>query len=119
MYVYESHLGGLFVEDRMLSFKERFCEDCGDSDVLIGEYSDVQEFWNLIKDYCSIDNSGGYTLSYVFPLMVSLFDLDCDVTYENSDYAAQKFCSNTEENILKQLEKYVGKIEVTESLMYD
>ena len=32
MYIYESHMGSLFTSDYELSYEERYCEQCGDSD---------------------------------------------------------------------------------------
>ncbi len=35
MYIYESHMGGLFVSDEILDYKQTYCETCGDSDYLL------------------------------------------------------------------------------------
>lgn len=50
MYIYENHMGGLFVSDQELSDEECYCETCGDCDWFIGEASTKDEFLNLVKD---------------------------------------------------------------------
>lgn len=50
MYIYENHMGGLFVSDQELSNEECYCETCGDFDWFIGEASTKDEFLNLVKD---------------------------------------------------------------------
>lgn len=32
IYIYESHLGGLYISDEELSLDETYCETCGDCD---------------------------------------------------------------------------------------
>lgn len=49
MYIYESHMGGLYANSEELSFEERYCETCGDSDSLIGEAESAEEAWLLLK----------------------------------------------------------------------
>ena len=91
MYVYESHMGGLFALDYELNFEERYCEQCGDSDWELGCANTREEAWELLKDItatfdwsmcdnCPHNNddsydcneecedfqhSGGYDLNYV------------------------------------------------------
>ena len=108
-YLYESHMGGLFSTDDMLSPDECYCEECGDSDWLIGEYATLNDFWNLIKDDCDINGSGGYDLTYVYPIIVKEFDLLYEVTYENDYLKDCEFCSNSEEEILRNIEEEIYK----------
>ena len=65
MYIYESHLGGLYTSNRELDFDELYCEQCGDSDWLVG-YADTREdAWELLKDDTDIDGCGGWSYDYV------------------------------------------------------
>ena len=48
LYIYENHLGGLFCSDRELDFDEIYCEDCGDSDNLIGCADTAETAWQLL-----------------------------------------------------------------------
>ena len=59
MYIYESHMGGLFVSDEVLSYEQTYCETCGDSDYLIGYAETREEAWNLLKNDTDINGSGG------------------------------------------------------------
>lgn len=65
MYIYESHMGGLFVSDEVLSYEQTYCETCGDSDFLLGYAETREEAWNLLKDDTDIDGSGGWDYDYI------------------------------------------------------
>lgn len=65
MYIYESHMGGLFVSDEVLSYEQTYCETCGDSDYLIGYAETREEAWELLKDDTNIDGSGGWDYDYI------------------------------------------------------
>lgn len=65
MFIYEGHMGGLFVTEEPLSYEECYCETCGDSDWLIGEADTREEAWNLLKDDTDINGSGGWNYEYV------------------------------------------------------
>lgn len=66
MYIYECHVdGGLYTSNRELSYEERHCKQCGDSDWLIGYANTRGEAWNLLKDDTDINGSGGWDYEYV------------------------------------------------------
>lgn len=65
MFIYEGHMGGLFVTEEPLSYEECYCETCGDSDWMIGEADTREEAWNLLKDDTDINGSGGWDYEYV------------------------------------------------------
>ena len=66
MYIYEDHVdGGLYTSNRELSYEERHCKQCGDSDWLIGYANTREEAWNLIKDNVDINGSGGWDYEYI------------------------------------------------------
>ena len=51
MFIYESHMGGcLFSAEEELDWEELYCEECGDSDRLIGEYDDPYQFFEDCKE---------------------------------------------------------------------
>lgn len=108
-YLYASHIGGLFSTDYMMSSEECYCEECGDSDWLIGEYETLKEFWNLVKDDCDINGSGGWNLQYVYPMIVEEFELPYEVVYENTYLKDCGFCSNSEEEILRNIKEEIYK----------
>ena len=84
-YLYESHLGGIYVTDKKLSSKSLYCEQCGDSDWFLGTFETIKDFWELIGDECDIEGNGGWSLQYIYPMMVDLFGLPDVLEYEN-DY---------------------------------
>lgn len=104
-YVYDNHVGGIFLSDRLLSHDELYCNICLDCDRLLGEFETLSQFWDLIKDKCSIDGSGGYSLQYIFPIIVKEFNLDEELTYNNYDDECQGFCNISDEDIIKILLK--------------
>lgn len=65
MYIYESHMGSLFVSDDILDYEQTYCETCGDSDFLLGYAETKEEAWNLLKDDTNINGSGGWNYDYV------------------------------------------------------
>lgn len=65
MYIYQSHMGGLFVSDEILDYEQTYCEECGDSDFLLGYAETREEAWNLLKDDTNIDGFGGWDYDYV------------------------------------------------------
>ena len=81
-YLYNSHLGGLYTSDEELDYDYLYCEQCGDSDTLIGSFSTIQDFWNLIKEECDINGSGGYSLQYLylFQSLICLIMFDMKMT---------------------------------------
>ena len=119
-YLYESHMGSLFVSDDYLGFEETYCETCGDCDQLIGNFETINDFWDLIEDKCSIDGSGGYNLQYVYPMMVKLFDLPDKVEYDNYLDKLIGYCKSKEEDIINRIEELIGrKVIVNDDYMYE
>ena len=65
MYVYEYHLGGLFVSEYELSLEETHCKRCGDYDWPIGYAENRREAWDLFDGDIDIDGSGGWDYEYI------------------------------------------------------
>lgn len=65
MYIYQSHMGGLYTSDDKLDYEQTYCETCGDSDWLIGYAETREEAWDLLKDDTNIDGSGGWDYEYI------------------------------------------------------
>lgn len=49
MYIYESHMGGLYVSDEYLDYDVLYCDSCGDSDFNIGYAETKEEAYNILK----------------------------------------------------------------------
>ena len=56
MYIYEGHMGSLYTSYYELDYKDRYCEQCGDSDWLIGYADTREEAWDLLKDITNTFN---------------------------------------------------------------
>ena len=65
MYIYESHLGCLYVSKEKLSENNVYCEQCGDCDWLVGYADTREEAWKLLKNNTDINGSGGWDYEYV------------------------------------------------------
>lgn len=109
MYLYESHLGGLYITEDIRSYDELYCETCGDSDWELGEFETLEEFWNLISDEVSIDGSGGLSLQYIFPIIDNLFDYSFLVNYENEYHQDNELCCNSDHDIIHQIKEAIVK----------
>lgn len=49
VYLYESHLNGtIFTSKEPLDWDEMYCEECGDSDTEIGDFTSFKEFYESI-----------------------------------------------------------------------
>ena len=106
-YLYESHLGGLYTSDERLDHDRLRCKECCDYDWLIGTFETIEDFWNLIKDECDIDGSGGLSLQYIYPMIVDLFDLPDVLEYKNEFYRYDGICNNSDAEILARIEELI------------
>jgi hypothetical protein len=100
-YLYESHLGGLYTSDKPLGRDSLYCATCGDSDWLIGTFETIKDFWDLIKDGCDIDGSGGMALAYLYPMIIEIFDLPDVIECEDGWY------NKSDKNILARIEELI------------
>lgn len=78
MYIYEGHMGSLYTSDHELSYEERHCEQCGDSDWLVGYAMTGEEAWGLLKWYTDINGSGGWDYDYVREFILNNYGSDID-----------------------------------------
>lgn len=101
MYIYESHLGGLYTSDYVLDYEDLYCEVCGDSDTYIGYADTREEAWELLEesvdtfdrsmcencahkdgdDYCKTQcenfaHSSGWDYEYVMEFLSTDFESD-------------------------------------------
>lgn len=74
MYIYESHMGGLYTSNDDLEYEDLYCETCGDSDNFIGFAETREEAWEVLKDETDIDGSGGWNYEYVQEFINSNWD---------------------------------------------
>ena len=74
VYVYESHLGGLYTSDDYIPYDELYCEQCGDSDYEIGSFDTFEEFLRYYADNIMDPWDGGYGLDLVISDVGCAFD---------------------------------------------
>ena len=75
VYVYESHLGGLYTSDDYIPFDELYCEQCEDSDYEIGEFDTFEDFLKSYADNIYVDDGdGGYSIDLVISDVGYAFD---------------------------------------------
>lgn len=72
MYIYESHMGGLYTSEDVL--EDTYCEVCGDTDFILGRAGSREEAWDLLKDDTNIDGSGGWDYDYILSFINSNWD---------------------------------------------
>lgn len=88
-YVYESHLGGLYLSEDELSLNDTYCDECGSSDWFVGSFDEdnLEEIAKCLAEYLDtkleIDGVGlslGYELSsikkMIFPEGTKFSDID-------------------------------------------
>lgn len=100
-YIYQGHMGGLYATHQEQPWDMLYCEQCGDSDHLIGHANNLAEAWALLEsetdtcditkcdncphdedyDYCNehceeYAKSGGYGLPYVMEFLKEEFPND-------------------------------------------
>ena len=101
MYLYESHMGGLYSTQEEQEFEDLYCEQCGDSDWFIGEYETLGEYWNLIKEDCSINGSGGWSLQSIYVDICKEFNLPMPPLDENY------WVNLSDDEIIKNIKKNI------------
>ena len=102
-YLYEGHMGNLYTHDKPLGYKDLHCEACGDSDWMLGAFTTIKDFWDIVKDNCDIDGCGGWALQYVYPFIVREFYLPDVVEYEDDC----GLCSHSDQYILDRINRLI------------
>lgn len=76
VWVYESHLGGLYTDDHPVPVEYLYCEQCGDSDWNLGEFETLPDFLRYYANNIYVDDEcdGGYSLNSVLYDIADSFD---------------------------------------------
>lgn len=90
IYIYESHLGGIYFSNCEYDYDELYCECCGDYDKFIGTANTAKEAIGCLAAYgmINIDDCGGYDLEYVLEQMVCFEET---ISLEESIETARKY----------------------------
>lgn len=76
MWLYEGHMGSLFLADEPLSFDECYCDVCGDSDMELGPVEIAEDVLRLLADNIAIlPEDGGWDFSYIMEFLRENFHL--------------------------------------------
>lgn len=76
MWAYESHLGGIYFENKRKSPNDLYCDQCDDSDEELGEFDSAVKFLERLAPMISADDDdfGIYPLEYVLRVLNLYFD---------------------------------------------
>ena len=83
IYLYESHIGGLYVTDEELTDDKLYCEQCGDSDMLLCTVENTYDLCavsDILKEKTDLFGSGGYDYKHtknIYHKCCNLFDRQC------------------------------------------
>ena len=87
IYIYESHLGGLYISDRELSLDEAYCETCGDYDMLACIADNCIDVAEYLRSRLDVFGLGGLDMEYC----IDFFNKCCRALGgDNLDYILNK-----------------------------
>lgn len=74
MYIYSSHIGGLYGSEVLLSHEDRCCETCGDCDEYLGWADTPEDVLVMLADNIDIpEGFGGFDIQYIMDILCNLF----------------------------------------------
>lgn len=76
MYLYESHMGGIYLTEEEMPDESLRCDVCHDYDWFLGNVNSARESLEFLADRIDIDGSGGFVLDDVMQVLKIHFD-DC------------------------------------------
>lgn len=77
VWIYESHMGGLFASSEPIPAEYLYCEQCGDNDWEVGEFETLDDFLRYWADNIYVDDGmGGYPLENVLDAVAKSFNED-------------------------------------------
>lgn len=87
IYIYESHLGGLYISDEELSLDETYCETCEDYDWLGCVVEDWHDVAVYLRERLDVFGLGGFDMEYC----IDFFNQCClALGGENEEYLLNK-----------------------------
>lgn len=103
MYLYESHIGGIYLSPYELEPETLFCEVCNKSDRFLGYHPEmnIKIAWEFIKNKYKINASMISRLQYIYPELCRRFDVPIDFkTNKNGE------CFLSKNEILNRLNNF-------------
>ena len=95
-YIYDSHLGELYISDEYISDDDLYCEICGDYDKLIFTMEDIYALQRLLNYLFT----GYYTLDCMFELIEDL----------KKYYDDEEYIELSKEIFLDKIIQYAGEL---------
>ena len=75
MWLYNGHMGGLFLVDEPLSNDECYCDVCGDSDWEIGHVEIAEDVLRLLANDIAVSpEEGGWAIDYIMEFLRENFN---------------------------------------------
>ncbi len=69
-WLYEGHMGNLFLSHKPLSWEECYCETCGDSDRELGTVTIAEDVLRLMADdIAALPEDGGWDMDYIMEFL--------------------------------------------------
>lgn len=76
MWLYEGHMGELFLSDEPLSYDECYCEVCGDSDWELGSVEIAEDVLRILADDIAVQpEEGGWDMNYIMEFLRENFNV--------------------------------------------
>lgn len=82
VYIYDSHIGGLYVRDEDLDYDYLYCDKCNDSDQLIFSSDNIKEVEDFLRKQANLFGSGGYDICYlnlIYKECAAILEEFCDL----------------------------------------
>lgn len=102
LYLYESHLGGLYTSNEQYKYDYLYCDFCGDFDTYLGEFKTIKEFWNLVKNTI-------YDIHYLFTYAIRVFELPDILMYKDEHHRFACECCNSTQYINNRMTELLGE----------
>lgn len=96
VYIYESHLGGLYVSDKEIPDEDLYCETCNDDDDLIFEMEGKHDI--------------EYLLSYLFKESYSLSEIFEIIDQLKKYYEDNEYFEHRKETFINKIIQYASDL---------
>lgn len=75
VYIYESHLGGLYVKKYLIPNDILYCDECGDSDQLLLDTDNLDEVRDFLLSQVALFDRGLYSICHLNEIYDKCIDI--------------------------------------------
>lgn len=93
-YLYESHLGGCYSSENEYDYEDLYCEDCGDSDWLLGTFTDEKSLRKLLKEQNYEKEYINTVVEQEFPKAKKIETFKKPILMKNGHYVEERIFDN-------------------------